>query len=255
MFTSDEGAGSRPSSRAGFRRPGEEGRYDEAIGLRRSGSSSSLAGGAAGVATPTQQGRGSGKFDQSKTSTPIPSVLAPHHLLRRNPLSTSGIPTASPHGASDPGPDPTASRPVMTLGELNTLQAKVLRAKLSNDPRAVELQEEYERENERYRAFSAGGDKGGGMWEGNKSGMEGQLGREEERGTRTEVQVLPTLDGRGRLYDVGTGDGSEKPLLPGNRRPKLNGKVSHSFRAVIPCFHLTRMCSRSSRREIARRAS
>ena len=223
MFTSDEAASSRPSSRAGFRRPGEEGRFDEAIGLRRSASSNSLA----GVSTPTQPPRGSGKFDQSKPATPIPSVLTPHHLLQRNPMSTSTIPHVTANGgSSDPGRDPTASTPPLTLSALNALQAKVLRAKLSNDPSATDLQAEYDRESEKHRAYAAGGgDQGGGLWPG---GAEGQLGRTEDvkGGKRTEIQVLPTLDAKGRLYDIGTGDGTETALLPGNRRPKLNGYVS-----------------------------
>jgi hypothetical protein len=226
MFTSDEAASSRPSSRAGFRRPGEEGRFDEAIGLRRSASNNSLAG-VGGLSTPTQPARGTGKFDQSKPATPIPSVLTPHHLLQRNPMSTVAIPHATAQGgSSDPGRDPTASTPPLTLSALNALQAKVLRAKLSNDPSASDLQAEYDRESERHRTHAAGGgDQGGGLWEGQAGG---QLGREQDQkgGKRTEVQVLPTLDAQGRLYDIGTGDGTEKTLLPGNRRPKLNGKVS-----------------------------
>jgi hypothetical protein len=41
-----------------------------------------------------------------------------------------------------------------------------------------------------------------------------------------DVQFLPTLDGRGRLYDVGTGKQDEDVLRPGNRRKKPE-KVSH----------------------------
>jgi hypothetical protein len=232
MFTSDEAASSRPSSRAGFRRPGEEGRFDEAIGLRRTASSNSLAGQAGGFSTPTQSLRPSGRFEQSKPATPIPSVLTPHHLLR-NPLSAAAIPRASASGGTaDPGLDPTSSQPPLSLAALNTLQAKVLRAKLSDDPSAQSLQEDYDRESEKYRAYSAGGgDQGGGMWEGNKNGVDGQLGRssDSKSNIRTEVQVLPTLNARGQLYDIGTGDGTEKELLPGNRRPKLNGKVCLMF--------------------------
>jgi hypothetical protein len=38
--------------------------------------------------------------------------------------------------------------------------------------------------------------------------------------TVTKVEVLPTLDGRGRLYDIGTGKTGDTPLPPGNRRKK-----------------------------------
>lgn len=41
----------------------------------------------------------------------------------------------------------------------------------------------------------------------------------EEGGVRTHVEVLPTLDARGRMYDVGHGkDDAEKG--PGNKRKK-----------------------------------
>lgn len=242
MFTSDEGASSRPSSRAGFRRPGEEGKYDEALGLRGSGGKPSATGGghdSAGFSTPTQPVRPSGRFNQSKSSTPIPSVLTPHHLLQRNPLSSSTVPLANQD------PDTTASKPPLSLSELNALQAKVLRAKLSNDPHAAELEAEYKQESERRnKSAGGGGDQGGGLWTGNKDGVEGQLGRDEDAGAQTggsriEVQVLPTLDAQGRLYDVGTGDGTEKPLLPGNRRPKLNGKASLCFRDFAPSDHIS----------------
>jgi hypothetical protein len=141
-------------------------------------------------------------------------------------MSTAAIPyPTSQGGSNDPGRDPTASTPPLTLSALNALQAKVLRAKLSNDSSASDLQAEYDRESEKHRAHAAGGgDQGGGLWQGATGG---QLGREEDvkGGKRTEVQVLPTLDAKGQLYDIGTGDGTEKALLPGNRRPKLNGKV------------------------------
>ena len=38
-------------------------------------------------------------------------------------------------------------------------------------------------------------------------------------GVRTRVEVLPTVDGQGRLYDVGQGKNDAEPL-PGNRKKK-----------------------------------
>ena len=57
------------------------------------------------------------------------------------------------------------------------------------------------------------------MWEGSGEGKQGQLGREED-GKRVEVQVLPTLDARGQLYDVGTGKEDADVPRAGNRRKK-----------------------------------
>ncbi len=217
MFMTDEATSSRPSSRTGFRRPGEaEDTPQGPGGFARRDSSTSLAGVGmmappGGMATPPTQSRTTGRFN-SKPSTPIPSVLTPHHLLR-NPLSQPEVPLAT---------DTTSSAPPLSTEALNKLQARVLRAKLMDDESAVELEKEYEREVERARN-GGGGDAGGGLWNGNASGAEGQLGRTEEvtEGVRTEVQVLPTLDGQGRLYDVGVGTEAHLPALgPGNRKPK-----------------------------------
>lgn len=107
----------------------------------------------------------------------------------------------------------------MSIEELNRLQAKVLRAKLMEDPDAEALEEQYDFE--RARAEEGGGDLGGaGMWEGKGGGRQGQLGRESVNGKRVDVQVLPTLDGRGQLYDVGTGKQDEEASRPGNKRKK-----------------------------------
>jgi hypothetical protein len=49
----------------------------------------------------------------------------------------------------------------------------------------------------------------------------------------TKLEVLPTLDGQGRLYDVGTGAPDQGPVrLPGNRRQKE--KVNIRFRSLAP---------------------
>ncbi|CCA76281.1 hypothetical protein PIIN_10276 [Serendipita indica DSM 11827] len=79
--------------------------------------------------------------------------------------------------------------------DLNKLQAKVLRAKLMGSPNAAELEQEYEEAKKRAEGFFSS--------EGKK------------------LEVLPTMDGQGRLYDVGTGKADEAPkTLPGNRRKK-----------------------------------
>ncbi|KAI0826861.1 CwfJ C-terminus 1-domain-containing protein-like protein [Trametes gibbosa] len=80
---------------------------------------------------------------------------------------------------------------------LNKLQAKVLRAKLVNAPNAEALEKEYEEALQRA----------------NGSG-------ENDRNVRTRVEVLPTLNIHGELYDVGQGK-NDAALPAGNRRPKL----------------------------------
>ena len=101
--------------------------------------------------------------------TPIPSVMTPQ-LAGKRPLSPSS---------------------------LNRLQAKVLRAKLTDGADAEKLEKEYEEELQRASGINT-----------NEDGVQ----------TRTRVEVLPTLDVRGRLYDVGHGKDDDR--LPGNRRKK-----------------------------------
>lgn len=213
MFTNTSEDLSRPGSRAGFRRPGEAG------------------GGAEGLSTPTTAG--AGRVDQlrrngstaqiPKVSTPIPSVFTPQAALQR---SGSGYPFDLPAGqALEP------DRPALTLEQLNRLQAKVLRAKLMEDDNAAELEEEYEYERLRYEGTQGGGDAGG------ERGI-----RRMEGGKEVQTEVLPTLDGAGRLYDVGSGGGGVEEAeerRPGNRRKKVE-KVS-------PC---SLRCSKAGRGEL-----
>ncbi|KAJ9120826.1 hypothetical protein QFC22_002760 [Naganishia vaughanmartiniae] len=227
VFTTDEGASSRPSSRSGFRRPGEDGRFDNiATNSQRTGSPGVAAG--ASMSTPAApRTKGTGKFDTPQSSTPIPSVLTPHHLLKRNPMSSTSAPAGQPDNGITVS-NSTVSVPPLTAAELNVLQAKVLKARLMDDPEADDLEAQYEQEAKRSREHSGGGDAGTGFWKGNPSGVEGQFGREPDgqNNNRTELQVLPTLDIHGRLYDIGTSSGAdEQKLLPGNRKPNLNKKV------------------------------
>jgi hypothetical protein len=219
MFTTEEGMGSRPGSRAGFRRPGD------ADGVQTPG-----ANGPAGAARIDQIRQREGVTPRSsniplppKVSTPIPSVFTPTALARK----TSGYPFSAP--ADDSMGTTTSSRPPMSTEELNRLQAKVLRAKLMEDPDAEALEEQYD--TEVARAEQGSGDQGGaGMWEGSGEGEQGQMGRAlDENGKRVDVQVLPTLDGRGRLYDVGTGKQDEE-VRRGNKRKKQE-KVSYETKA------------------------
>lgn len=156
---------SRPSSRTGFRKPGEGGGGSASTpDLRRTASTASL-----------------------RQQTPIPSVLTPQRLV-----SASQQPPSAVEGAIV----------ALSPAELNKLQAKVLRARLADDPAAAELEEQYERA---------------------KNGQPAPL-PQSAAADGPRVEALPTLDGRGNLYDVGTSQGAAaRPLPPGNRQPKLNG--------------------------------
>ncbi|WVQ93714.1 hypothetical protein IAU59_000791 [Kwoniella sp. CBS 9459] len=198
---------SRPGSRAGFRRPGEEGDIQTPSGGRLDELKRWESG------TPATGPRGGAPGIVPKVSTPIPSVFTPTTLTR----SGSGYPFNTGATTGDVrNPDPTSSKPPLSTEQLNKLQAKVIRARLMDDANAADLEAEYERERERSEKAS----ETGGMWEGSAGGLQGQLGRTDEKGNRVEVQVLPTLDGRGRLYDVGTGQADEAQAQPGNRRKK-----------------------------------
>jgi hypothetical protein len=91
-------------------------------------------------------------------------------------------------------PPVQATGRAMSPTSLNKLQAKALRAKLMGAPDADNLQRQY---NDAFEAANS-----------------------SDHGVKTRVELLPTLDGRGRLYDTGTGKNDGVPRLPGNRKPK-----------------------------------
>lgn len=123
---------------------------------------------------------------RSSTSTPQPNSQA------RTPIPSVFTPQTKLGGR---GGSAEQGQSVLTTSELNKLQAKALRAKLMGGPDAESLQIEYEEALE--RAQSGGG------------------GEPEKR-----VEVLPTLDGMGRLYDVGHGKEEDNDPRPGNKRKK-----------------------------------
>ena len=147
-----------------------------------------------------------------------------------SPLAESRTPIPSvmtPSLAS--GSMPRALSP----SSLNRLQAKVIRAKLLNSLDAEKLEREYEAE-----ARRAYGD--------------------EEGMVRKKLEVMPTLDARGRMYDVGPGgDERDNKNLPVNKRKKekvhsICEKNIHSTRQCIVAFRDPRpqrqRCQNQSRR-------
>ncbi|KAF8635918.1 hypothetical protein AX15_000095 [Amanita polypyramis BW_CC] len=156
---------------------------------------------------------GSGR--QTGESTPSPAAGPSHRRVDalRGPGGRASSPLAqqqTPAQARTPVPSvlapsmPSSPR-ALSPSSLNRLQAKVLRAKLMNGPDAEKLEKEYEEE----LAKAHGGADG-------KSGV------------RTKVELLPTLDARGQLYDVGLGaGGDDEKLLPGNRKKKEKYYETH----------------------------
>ncbi|KAG8798505.1 hypothetical protein FRC17_007408, partial [Serendipita sp. 399] len=136
--------------------------------------------------------------DRAPANKRVDSLRTTSHAMASSPAPAAGTSRTNQSTPSSSTPIPSVLTPQLPSTppvDLNKLQAKVLRAKLMGAPNATELEKEYEEAKRRSEGFfSAEGKK---------------------------LQVLPTLDGHGRLYDVGTGkqDDTEK-ALPGNKRKK-----------------------------------
>lgn len=162
--------------------------------------------GGSGGSSRSSSFRRPGTMQESAPSTPSPpsgSVRMPHNK-RLDSLrlpSQAGSPLAQSHT-----PIPTVmTPPPATLGmktrglspsSLNKLQANVLRAKLLGAPNADKLEREYEMEAKKVNGSE---DVGSGI--------------------RKQIEIMPTLDARGRMYDTGYGK-EDIPILPGNRKKK-----------------------------------
>ncbi|GAA5884276.1 hypothetical protein JCM6882_002206 [Rhodosporidiobolus microsporus] len=211
-----DGPGSRPPSRQAFRRPGEAASSAAAApppGLARSSSSNSIS-------------------SSSRPSTPIPSVFTPP--ISRTPrhpsqLSQSTVlnpdPTSTGSAASTNAPGlPSTTAPVLSQSELNKLQARVLKAKLMDSDDAAALEADYERELARSQAAGPAVQAG--------EGMQTTLGG--NRGGGNDVQVLPTLDGRGRLYDTGIGTAMADEAEAERKAKGGRGKKEKAFQSHDP---------------------
>jgi hypothetical protein len=185
---------------------------DQTKGKRREDSGYSKAGekgflfndlGGSGGSSRSSSFRRPGGAGESAPSTPssqpgMPSVARArfdsHHLP-----SQTGTP-----GQQVRTPIPSVMTPqlggkrTLSPSSLNRLQAKVLRAKLTGGADTEKLEKEYEEELQRASGINT-----------DEDGVQ----------IRTRVEVLPTLDVRGRLYDVGHGKDDDR-LLPGNRKKK-----------------------------------
>ncbi|KAI0304345.1 CwfJ C-terminus 1-domain-containing protein-like protein [Multifurca ochricompacta] len=158
--------------------------------------------GGSGASSRSSSFRRPGGPGESAPSTPSPHpVFPPDARPRFDSLRLSQTGTPGSHART---PVPSVMTPqlvgkrALSPSSLNRLQAKVLRAKLTGGPDAEKLEKEYEEEMQRASGTHT-----------NEDGIQ----------TRTRVEVLPTLDARGRLYDVGHGK-DDGQVLPGNRKKK-----------------------------------
>ena len=174
--------------------------------------------GSAAIAGRISSFRRPGGQDHSAPSTPgVGRGSAPPPNRRLDSLRLPSEASSPATASSVPTPIPTILTPPiaghargagMSPAELNKLQAKVLKAKLMGTPDAERLEQEYEAEVARAH--------NGGMAVGVSSTA------------NVRVELLPTLDARGRLYDTGQGR-DDGPALPGNRKRK-----DWVFR-IMPC--------------------
>ena len=165
--------------------------------------------GGSGGSSRSSSFRRPGGPGESALSTPSPQTGAPSAARPRFDSLRLSSQTGTP-GQQARTPIPSVMTPQLgdkrslSPSSLNRLQAKVLRAKLTGGPDAEKLEKEYEEEMRRANGISTDDD-----------GVQ----------TRTRVEVLPTLDARGRLYDVGQGKDDGK-VLPGNRKKKEKVRAS-----------------------------
>jgi hypothetical protein len=144
--------------------------------------------------TPSPPPASNKRIDSLRHTSQVSSPLARSHTPAQSHTPIPSVMTPSISKARAPSPS-----------SLNKLQAKVLRAKLMGAPDADKLEKEYD---------EAVANANGGV----------------ASGVRTKIEVLPTLDGRGRLYDVGEGK-DDGPSRPGNRQKKE--KVFHQHQPSL----------------------
>lgn len=200
MFTDVGNPESRPSSRNSFRRPGAAS-VDSTPSTPQPSSSSNavpmsnkrvdaLKFGAGGGRPPSFTGTPTG------ASSPIPSALVPTALLGRKG-STGNLSGSDPVSSSG-----GERKRALSPSSLNRLQARVLKAKLMGSADAVELEKQFDEERKR-------------VLEGGSPGPADGVGGGEK------VEMVPTIDAQGRLYDVGHGKNEpSEDVRAGNRRKK-----------------------------------
>lgn len=179
LMFTDIGGSGSSSRSSSFRRPG---------GMADRGSAPSTPSPASGPAVPASgRALANRRLDSLRLPSQVNSPLAQSHTPI--PSVMTPPPPVYKTGAGGEGK-------ALTTSELNKMQAKVIRAKLMGAPDAAKLEAEYE-----------------------AAARNAQGTISADGGTRTKVEVLPTLDAQGRMYDVGHG-AKDEDILPGNRKKK-----------------------------------
>ena len=119
----------------------------------------------------------------------------------------------------------TRTGPFLTPDQLNKLQAKIFQAELMGDPKLDALRAEYDSESARAIAHQSAGDRGGAFASSSNTRKDGSTsaGVLVQDGQR-ELQVLPTLDARGRMYDVGSLSSTRAASEHKGTKRKLKGR-------------------------------
>lgn len=179
------GDSSRPSTGSGFRRPGEAPPSTSATPRRLSEDR---------VVELTEADL---KRDQLRYTAPSSDSL--------QRLETDQSPRASNHLHGPPISSANSAGPVMSADELNKLKAKIMKAKLRNDPSVGKLEAEYDHQ----VALMAAADKSSGVPAQSDSG---------------NIVTLPKFDSRGKYMDVGSS--------PGKGESSRNRYISKSDRRL-----------------------
>ncbi|TRM64016.1 CwfJ C-terminus 1-domain-containing protein-like protein [Schizophyllum amplum] len=152
-----------------------------------------------GMSSRSSSFRKPGADSSSAPGTPSPSGSGAPANRR---LDSLRLPSQSRLAQSH---TPVPSAACYVPSSLNRLQAKVLRAKLMGSADAEALEREYDSESRKANGKDVA-----------------------ETGVRTKVEVLPTLDSRGRLYDLGTGNRKKKEKNFETRDPKTGDLVRYN---------------------------
>ncbi|KAJ3070879.1 hypothetical protein HDU98_006112 [Podochytrium sp. JEL0797] len=149
----------------------------------------------------SSRGGGGDRALGAKDASVRPTSSAAAAASRSLPSAATGGIVRGGGGSSSASND----GPVLTMDELNKMNARILRNGLmgTEDP---ELVAKYNREKERYEHAVASG---------------------EGAGSKNETVIVPTIDSRGRLQDIGSGVDAHK-VLPGNaKRKREDLKATH----------------------------
>ncbi|KAK0545888.1 Pre-mRNA-splicing factor cwf19 [Tilletia horrida] len=213
---------SRPTPRFGFLKPGSQ---PPTPGSTTGASTPTGPAPPDGLAARRTTFVQSGYDNSSKPSTPVPQLFTPQLPRTQQNIEASTSGQLSRNDAGNEGSSSNLQAAMSTMRKrdreeappldpsaLNKLQAKVMKAELTGAANAKSLRAKLDAA---LAQAQRGGDAQPGFFDVDPKGG-GLLPVEGKK----EVHMLPTLDGHGRLYDVGHGSKDDRSQLPGNRKKK-----------------------------------